>query len=118
MDKIIISNLLAYTIIGIHPHERVKRQPVIINLELDTDISQAAKSDHIDDAVNYSKICDLIMAHVEASSDLLIEKLITDIGDLIFQEFPAVQKAKVRLDKPKALKYADSVAIEIERSRN
>ncbi|NES81338.1 MAG: dihydroneopterin aldolase [Moorea sp. SIO2B7] len=118
MDKVIIKNLLVYSILGINPDERVKRQPIVINLVLETDIKKAATSDKIEDAVNYSKLSELIITHVEASSDLLIEKLITDIARLIFAEFLTVQKATIRIEKPSASRFAESVGIEIERTRD
>lgn len=117
MDEIFIKDLLVRGIIGINPEERVKLQDIVINMRLYADIRQAAQSDNIDHAVNYKSITKRIIEHVEASSDFLVEKLVTDIARIILTEFEGVQRVRVRVEKPGALRFAQSVGIEIERSR-
>lgn len=116
MDKIIIRDLLLRGIIGINPDERVNKQDILINMVLFTDISRAAASDNIEDAANYKSITKRIISHVESSSDLLVEKLVTDIARIVVTEFP-IERVQVRVEKPGALRFAQSVGIEIERSR-
>lgn len=117
MDKIIIKDLLLRGIIGINPDERTNKQDILINMVLYADIGQAAVSDDIKDAVNYRSITKRIIEHVEKSSDYLVEKLVTDIARIILTEFP-VQRVQVRVEKPGALRFARSVGIEIDRSRD
>ena len=116
MDKIIIKDLLLRGILGINPDERINKQDILVNVVIFADIRQAAASDKIDDAVNYKSITKRIAAHVEASSDLLVERLVTDIARLLLTEFP-VERVQVRVEKPGALRFARSVGIEIERTR-
>lgn len=116
MDKIIIRDLLLRGIIGINPEERVNQQDILINLVIYADIRPAAASDDIADAVNYKSITKRIIRHVEESSDFLVEKLVTDIARIIITEF-GVERVQVRLEKPGALRFAESVGIEIERTR-
>ncbi|MBE2222264.1 MAG: dihydroneopterin aldolase [Anaerolineae bacterium] len=116
MDKILIKDLLLRGIIGINPDERVNKQDILLNLVIYTDIRKAAASDDIADAVNYKSITKRIIAHVEASPDFLVEKMVTDIARLVITEFN-VTRVIVRLEKPGALRFADSVGIEIERTR-
>lgn len=117
MDKIIIKDLLVRGIVGINPDERVKQQDILINVTLYADVRRAAETDDIEDAVNYKSITKRIIRHVESSADFLVEKLVTDITRIILTEFDGVQRAKVRVEKPTALRFAGSVGIEIERSR-
>lgn len=117
MDKIIIKDLLLRGIIGINPEERVKQQDILINVVMFADIRQAAASDDIADAVDYKATTKRIIDHVEASSDFLVEKLVTDIARLALEGNPQVTKVQVRVEKPTALRFAQSVGIEIERSR-
>ena len=117
MDKIIIRDLLLRGIIGINPDERVKQQDILINVVMFADIRKAAVSDEIDDAVDYKTITKTIIQHVENSSDFLVEKLVTDIAGLIFEMNNQVQKVRVRVEKPGALRFAGSVGVEIERER-
>lgn len=116
MDKIIIRNLLLRGIIGINPEERVKEQDILINLVIYTDVRTAAASDNIEDAVNYKAITKRVIKHVEESSDFLVEKLVTDIARIVVMEFSA-ERVMVRVEKPTALRFAESVGIEIERTR-
>jgi FolB domain-containing protein len=117
MDKIIIRDLLLRGIIGINPDERVKQQDILINVVMFADIRKAAASDAIEDAVDYKTITKQIIQHVEASSDYLVEKMVTDIARLIIESNGYVQKVQVRVEKPGALRFAESVGIEIERTR-
>jgi FolB domain-containing protein len=118
MDKIVIKDLLVRGIIGINPEERTKLQDILINVVLYADIRQAGRSDEIGDAVNYKTITKRVIEHVENSSDYLVEKLVTDIARIILTEFEGVERVKVRVEKPGALRFARSVGIEIERSRS
>jgi FolB domain-containing protein len=116
MDEIIVKDLLVRSIIGINPEERVKKQDILINMILFADIRQAAQSDDIADAVNYKAITKRVIEHVENSSDFLVEKLVSNIAQIVLSEFN-VEKVRVRVEKPGALRFAQSVGIEIERSR-
>ena len=116
MDKIIIKDLLVRSIIGINPDERIKKQDILISMILFSDIRQAAQSDDIVDAVNYKAITKRVIEHVEESSDFLVEKLVSDIARLVLKEFH-VERVRVRVEKPGALRFAKSVGIEIERTQ-
>lgn len=117
MDRIIIKDLLVRGILGINPEEREKLQDILINVVLYVDVRDAAATDAIEDAVNYKSITKRIIDHVEASSDFLVEKLVTDLARLILCENEQVERVQVRVEKPGALRFARSVGIEIERSR-
>lgn len=116
LDKIYITDLLLDCIIGINDWERTKKQPVVINITLYADLGRACQSDRIEDSVDYKEIKQQIIVLVEASNFFLIEKL----ADCITQKclaHPFVKAAKVRVDKPGALRYAKSVGVEIIRIR-
>jgi FolB domain-containing protein len=117
MDKIIIKDLLLRGIIGINDDERVNEQDILINIVMFADTRQAASSDDIVDAFNYRTITKRIIAHVKQSADFLVEKLVEDIARLIVVDFQ-VERVVVRVEKPGALRFADSVGVEIERSRS
>jgi FolB domain-containing protein len=117
MDKIIIKDLLVRGILGINPEEREKLQDILINVVLYADIRQAAATDAIEDAVNYRSITKRIIDHVDASSDFLVEKLVTDLARIILCENEQVTRVQVRVEKPGALRFARSVGIEIDRTR-
>jgi FolB domain-containing protein len=116
MDKIIIKDLLLRSIIGINDDERANRQDILINIVMYADTRSAGVSDQIADAINYRTITKRIISHVEGSSNYLVEKLVADIAQIILIEFP-VDRVVVRVEKPGALRFTESVGIEIDRTR-
>jgi len=116
-DQIQIVDLLLRTIIGINEEERRNRQDVLINITLYTDVQAAGVSDDISDAVNYRTIAKNVIELVENSQFYLVEKLATEIVAICLQD-PGVECARVRVEKPGALRFARSVGVEIERGRS
>ncbi|MCC6797447.1 MAG: dihydroneopterin aldolase [Candidatus Hydrogenedentes bacterium] len=117
LDRIYIRDLATRCIVGINPDERVNKQEVIINIVLETDLSKAGASDNIDDTVDYKRIKQSVLELVEKSEFLLIERLSDAIAQICLRE-PRVHTVQVTLDKPGALRFARSVAVEITRKRN
>ena len=115
-DKILIRDLLVRGIIGLNDWEREKKQDILINLTLSVDTAAAARSDDIEDSLNYRSLTKAIVEHVEASSRFLVEALASDIARIAVVDFGA-ERVAVRLEKPGALRFAHSVGVEIERSR-
>ena len=79
-DRIHIKNLLLRTIIGLNDWEREKRQDVLINLTLFTDMRAAGQSDDAADVLNYRTITKAVIAYVEGSQHYLVEALATEIA--------------------------------------
>jgi FolB domain-containing protein len=116
MDKIIINDLKVKTVIGTLPEERTRKQTLIINLELDLSLKKAGTSDDLLDSVDYSKIESRIVELGEKSEFYLIEAFAEESARICLAE-SLVASAKVRVDKPGALKHSKSVAVCIERNR-
>jgi FolB domain-containing protein len=117
MDKIIIKNLLARGIIGVHDWERSRPQNIMINITMFTDIRRAAQTDSLDDCINYSTMSKKLLAHAEAVNRLTVEALANDLAGICLEE-SGVQKVIVSVEKPGAVRFAESVGVEIERSRD
>jgi dihydroneopterin aldolase/D-erythro-7,8-dihydroneopterin triphosphate epimerase len=116
LDRIHIRDLRLRCIIGIYDEERRDRQDVCINITLHADLRTAGGSDDIADTVDYKAIKKKIVRLVERSSFLLVEKLAERIAETCLEN-PAVQRVDVSVDKPGALRFARSVAVEITRTR-
>jgi FolB domain-containing protein len=114
VDRILISDLAARCIVGVNEDERRAKQDVLINLAVYTDISAAARSDRLEDAVDYRDLRDHVVEMVERSRYYLLEALAEAIAGVCLGH-PGVSKVLVRVDKPAALRLARSVAVEIER---
>lgn len=115
MDKVFIKDLLARGIIGIREWEREKPQDILINVTVFTDISQAAKTDDINDCVDYSALAKKIQSHAESAQRLTVEALANDLAQICLNE-NLVKKVIVKVEKPGAVRFAKSVGVEIERS--
>jgi D-erythro-7,8-dihydroneopterin triphosphate epimerase len=115
-DRIEIRDLLLRAIIGINPDERINRQDVLLNIELDADLRPAGRSDDIRDAVNYRTIAKEVIDLVETSQFQLVETLAESIAALCLQD-ERVTRVRVSLQKPGALRFAASVGVTIERTR-
>jgi dihydroneopterin aldolase len=117
MDKIIISNLLTAGIIGVDHPERDQPQSILINLTLYLDTHKAGKSDNILDTVNYAIVSKAIKEEVSTSQFFTIEALSEHLADYILSAF-SVKFVKLKVEKPNAIKSAQSVGVEIVRSKN
>jgi FolB domain-containing protein len=117
MDQVIIKNLVARGIIGINDWEREKPQEILINLVLFADLSKAGKTDDISHSVNYRSVAKKALAHAESAQKFTVEALAAELAEICLQE-PGVQKVRVRVEKPGAVRFAESVGVEIERSHS
>lgn len=114
-DRIEIKDLLLRGIIGINDWEREKPQDILVNVTLFTDLNPAGRSDDLADTVNYRTLTKQIISHVESAGRFTVEALAADVARLCL-ETPRVQRARVRVEKPGALRFARSVGVEIERT--
>ncbi|MGI9534984.1 MAG: dihydroneopterin aldolase [Thermodesulfobacteriota bacterium] len=108
--KINIENLRLRTIIGVYDWEKEKKQDVIINIEMEFDGTDAAKSDSLNDTVDYKSINKNIINFVENGNFNLLETMVSGIGNIIMED-KRIKKVAVKADKPKALSFADSVSL-------
>jgi len=116
MAIIRIKNLLVRTIIGYNPDERVNRQDVIINAEIEVEAANAINTDNQDGIYDYKSITKAIIALVSESKFNLLEKLTNEVLQLIMLD-ERVKRAKVEIDKPHALRFSESVSVELEAVR-
>ena len=114
-DRIHIIGLRDECIIGNNDWERVTKQDVVIDITLHADLTKPGESDDIKDTINYRDISKAVQAHVEASSYGLIEAMARNIATICLGP-EAVIRADVSVQKPGALRGADSVGVESSRS--
>ena len=116
LDRIKIEGLRFHCVIGINDWERVAKQLIEIDVTLHADLRAAAESDDISHTVNYRTVTQRIADTVENSSFGLIEALAGKVAEACLED-PKVQRVDVRLRKPGALRLADTVGLDITRSR-
>ena len=111
-----IENLRLRTIIGVYDWEKENPQDLLINVTIDFDGRKAAQSDDIEDTLDYKAINKKIIGFVETNDFNLLERVAGGICDIVFEE-PAVRWASVKVEKPGALRFADSVSVTEARER-
>lgn len=116
LDRIYIRDLQVRCIIGINDDERIEKQDVVINILMEADLRESGRSDQIGDTIDYSIVKKRVVELVESSQDYLIEHLSEQIAGLCLED-ERVRRVTVCVDKPGALRFARSVAIEITRER-
>jgi len=112
-----IKNLRLRTFIGFNPEEMEKKQDVVINIEIAYRIHEAVLEDEVDQALNYKSVTKAVIQHVEQGRFLLLEKLVAEVLD-ICSDHRDVIASRVTIDKPHALRFADSVSLTLEYQRD
>lgn len=107
-----IKNLRLRTFIGFNPEELEKQQDVIVNAEIHYPAAAAADSDDVENALNYKVLTKEMIAHTEHGAFKLLERLTADLLEIIMQD-KKVSYAHVTVDKPHALRFADSVSLSL-----
>ena len=115
--KINITNLRLRTYIGFNPEEKTKQQDVIVNAEIHYRADPSFISDDESDALNYKVLTKLMIQHIESGRFQLLEKLTADLLAIAIKP-ERVSYAEVRVDKPHALRFADSVSVTLSATRN
>ena len=114
MDIIFLHGLKIDTVIGIWDWERKIRQSVVIDLDMAADIRGAAKTDSVDDTLNYKLVAKHLQQVVAESEFQLVETLAERVAGIVTDEF-GVAWVRVRVNKPGAIRGARDVGVIIER---
>ncbi|KAI8374181.1 Dihydropteroate synthase-like protein [Radiomyces spectabilis] len=116
MDKILLKNLVLKNVVGVDSWQRLKSQPVVINVWLYTDVTAAGNSDQVKCSIHYGHVTKAITKLAETGTFNSITALAHAVVHLCCVEFGA-QRTKVRAEQPKALLHAAASGIELSRSR-
>lgn len=115
MDTVFIQGLSVEAVIGVYDWEKQIKQQLIYDIELETCISKAAKTDELAYTLDYEAISNRVMEHTRKTKVELLETLIEQVAQIILTEFQ-VKKVTITLHKPGAVEAAKSVGIRITRS--
>jgi dihydroneopterin aldolase len=119
-DRIFIRGLALHAYHGVMPHEAKVGQTFTIDLELEIDLSTAARSDKVVDTVSYDKVVDVTRAAFSGQRFRLIEAAAGRVADAVLAAFPTVRSIRVTIHKPHAPIAAtfDDVGVTLVRSRH
>jgi dihydroneopterin aldolase len=116
MDHVFIEGLEIEALIGIYDWERRVRQPLVFDLEMAFDNRVPAASDDIAHTLDYKAVSTRIREYVSESGFGLVETLAERVAEIVLAEFP-VQRLRLKLSKPGAVRGARAVGVMIERTR-
>ena len=118
-DRIEIDGVFGFGYHGLFDDERENGQGFLVDLTLNLDLAKVSKSDLIEDTVNYSTVCDLVLEEITGPPVSLIERLANKIGERILREYPKVESVRVTVHKPDAPVAAKvrDISVSIVRSR-
>ncbi|MGA2567364.1 MAG: dihydroneopterin aldolase [Pseudolabrys sp.] len=118
-DRIFITGLALHAYHGVMPYEGKVGQTFTIDLALEIDLADAARSDKVIDTVSYDKVVDCASTVFCAQKYKLIEAAAGRVADAVLNAFPRVRKITVTIHKPHAPIAAtfSDVGVTLERAR-
>ncbi|MEI3604587.1 dihydroneopterin aldolase [Pseudogracilibacillus sp. SE30717A] len=120
MDKILLNRIEFYGFHGVFPEEKKLGQRFIIDLELETPLETAGKTDDMNDSIDYGEVYGIVKEIVEGEPKDLIEAVAETMAATLFQMFKTLEACRIKVTKPDPpiQGHYESVAVEIYRERN
>ena len=115
--KVIISDLVFNTSIGVHDFEKEKEQQIRFNIEIDINPLLKAAENDLKSIVNYENVINKVKSITHKKHYNLLETLAEDIFTNLFLAKNII-KIKLRIEKPEIIKDTSSVGIEITKKKN
>ncbi len=116
-DCILVRDLRARTIVGLHDWERRSVQDVLIDLRVEADLSGAARTDTVQNGLDYGMLVRDVVAYVESVNRHTLEALALDVVGVAAWS-PAVRRVSARVAKPSAERLARRIAVAVSRTRD
>ncbi|GLH78941.1 7,8-dihydroneopterin aldolase [Bradyrhizobium sp. SSBR45G] len=119
-DRIFIKGVLIHARHGVMEHESEVGQRFVIDLELDTDLSDSSRSDRLADTVSYSDVVETATAAFKDVNYRLLERAAGAVADAILSTYARIRAVKVTVHKPHAPIAAifEDVGVVLTRSRH
>lgn len=119
-DRIFVRGLALHAYHGVMPHEAKVGQTFMLDLDLEIDLSAAARSDKVIDTVSYDKVVECIAEAFCSERHRLIEAAAGCVADAVLAAFPRVRSVRVTIHKPHAPIAAtfEDVGVTLVRSRH
>ncbi|MDF2387979.1 dihydroneopterin aldolase [Nostoc ellipsosporum NOK] len=120
MDCIHLTGIRCYGYTGYLHEEQVLGQWFEIDVKLWLDISTAAKTDAIEDTLDYRSVISLIQNLVKTSKFSLLERLVGTIADAILTQCDRVTQVQLTVSKPAAPipDFGGKISIEVTRTKS
>ena len=113
---VFIKDFVVEEIIGIHEHEKIKKQKIKFNIVLDINQNSIPDEKDIKSIVDYEKITNKLENLTKNKKYNFLESLAEDSFEEIFED-KRINSVKIKIEKPEAIKNAKSVGIEVFKTR-
>ena len=113
---VFIKDFIIEEIIGIHKHEKIKKQKIIFNVIIDVDQNTIPSEKNIKSIVDYEKITNKLKNLTQNKKYNFLESLAEDSFKELFED-KRILSAKIKIEKPEAIKSAGSVGVEVFKAR-
>ena len=113
---VFIKDFIIEEIIGIHKHEKTKKQKIKFNITLDVNQNSTPDEKDIKSIVDYEKITNKLEKLTKKKKYNFLESLAEDSFKEIFED-KRINSVKIKIEKPDAIKNAQSVGIEVFKTR-
>jgi len=114
---IFIKDFIIHEIIGIHDHEKTKKQKIKFNIVIDVNQNTLPNEKDLRSIINYEKITKKLENLVKNKKYNFLESLAEDSFVEIFED-KRISSVKIKIEKPDAIKNASSAGVEIFKSRS
>jgi len=114
---IFIKDFIIHEIIGIHDHEKEKKQKIKFNIVIDVNQNTLPNEQDLKSIINYEKITKKLENLVKNKKYNFLESLAEDSFVEIFED-KRISSVKIKIEKPDAIKNASSAGVEIFKSRS
>lgn len=114
MDIIFLQEVRVDTVLGVPEWERLRKQTVVLDIELAMPHSRACQTDAIEDTIDYGEIVARIRALLAEKAFRLVEALAEEVAQLILHDFGAPW-VRVRVGKPGILPGVKQLGVVVER---
>jgi len=114
--SVFIKDFIIQEIIGIHEHEKIKKQKIKFNIIVDVDQNTIPNEKDIKSIIDYEKITNKLENLVKNKKYSFLESLAEDSFKEIFDD-RRINSVKIKIEKPDAIKNAGSVGVEVFKTR-
>ena len=114
--SVLIKNFIIHEIIGVHEHEKIKKQKIKFNIVIDVDQNVLPNEKDIKSIVDYEKITNNLKNLAKSKKYNFLESLAEDSFKEIFED-KRINSVKIKIEKPEAIKNAETVGVEVFKSR-
>ncbi len=114
---VLIKDFIIYEIIGIHRYEKIKKQKIVFNIVINVNQNISPDENDLTSIVDYEKITNKLENLAKNKKYNFLESLAEDSFNEIFAD-KRINSVRIKIEKPNAIVNAQSVGVEVFKSRS